>query len=77
MDYLKVAPLVPKVNRQKTKKIVIVKRRKPESNSKSKYEDDDDRIVEKRTIKRRIKVTMKGNNATNQILQDDMKDFNL
>lgn len=81
LEQLKVAPLVPKMKRQKTKKIVIVKRKKPDS--KFADEDDDDRVVEKRTIKRRVKVTLKGNNATmpanytTQILHEEMNDFKI
>lgn len=81
LEHLKVAPLVPKMKRQKTKKIVIVKRKKPDS--KFADEDDDDRVVEKRTIKRRVKVTLKGNNGTmpanytTQILHEEMNDFKI
>lgn len=74
INFLKVAPLVPKPNRQKTKKIVIVKRKKPANDQKN--GKDDDRVIEKRTIKRRIKVTLKGNaTMPNQLLEDKMKDF--
>lgn len=81
LEHLKVAPLGSKMKRQKTKKIVIVKRKKPDS--KFADEDDDDRVVEKRTIKRRVKVTLKGNNATmpanytTQILHEEMNDFKI
>lgn len=87
LDRLRVVPLVPKMKRQKTKKIVIVKRKKPQSDSRLRSidddDDDDDRVVEKRTIKRRVKVTLKGNNATmpanytTQILHENMNDFKI
>lgn len=71
-------------NRRKTKKIVIVKRRKPGEVRplQQKRNADDDEVLEKRTIKRTIAVSVTGNgvmptNYTSSIMHDAMNDDHL